>query len=368
MVFCGCGRDGSSKEPSVPAEMVTVTFQLNNGQPDVVLEAEKGTCVQNPPTPTKSGCEFAGWYQELNPWKPDSKPVEKDTVLAAKWKLTPETFLPDPNAAVRAEGSDVRVCSFNILSPLRGAKHPLGDRPQCFLDTALSYLPDVIGIQEYDEPWHPAFLKTFKNSGYRLVTGNLDTVNGIRTTRELAYRADRLTLLEHGITSCPVNSIESYNGRFIWALFETKDSARQRFIVVSLHWYWDDEDARTEESSYLVNWLQEARATHGVPIICVGDYNATEEEISFQLLLQRSHLQDAKYAAKEQGFVATTYHDRPSADSYTETMANSVLSIDHILYTDDIEALYYSTIIDTTALSASDHTPIYADLKFHSAS
>ena len=365
MVLCACGT--ASEEPSVPPETVVVTFQLNNGQPDAVLEVEKGTTVQNPPVPTKPGCEFAGWFQELNPWKLESKPLTEDTVLSAKWKLTPDTFLRSPNAAVRADDTDVRICSFNILSPLRGAKHPLADRPQHFLDTALAYLPDVIGIQEYDEPWHPAFLKAFKNSGYRLVTGQTDTVDGIRTTRELAYRTDRLTLLEHGITDCPISSI-SYNGRFIWALFETKDTARQKFIVVSLHWYWDDEDARTEESSYLVDWLQQTRAAYGVPIVCVGDYNALETEISYQLLQQRSSLQDAKYAAKELGFIATTYHDRASADSYTETMANSVFSIDHILYTQDIEALYYNTVIDATALCASDHNPIYADLKFRAAS
>jgi len=79
-------------------------------------------------------------------------------------------------------------------------------------------------------------------------------------------------------------------------------------------------------------------------------------------------MKDAKYNALKRGLVASTYHSSPSGDSYPEEKVNSVLSIDHIVYTDDVEALYYDTIIDEETLKSSDHNPIYADFKFSSAS
>ena len=38
--------------------------------------------------------------------------------------------------------------------------------------------------------------------------------------------------------------------------------------------------------------------------------------------------------------------------------------IDHIFATSNVTSLYHSLIIDEDALSASDHAPIYSDLKF----
>ena len=37
--------------------------------------------------------------------------------------------------------------------------------------------------------------------------------------------------------------------------------------------------------------------------------------------------------------------------------------IDHLLLTEDAEALYYDTVHDDDALSASDHMPIYCDIR-----
>ena len=44
--------------------------------------------------------------------------------------------------------------------------------------------------------------------------------------------------------------------------------------------------------------------------------------------------------------------------------APDILAIDHIFYSSDIEALYYNMLIDKTVIDASDHFPVYADIRF----
>jgi len=234
MLCTGCSEETSQETTVAPTmDTVAVTFQLNNGDGNIVLDVEKGTLFQNPPVPQKRACEFAGWYLGETLWDPKTNIVDKPIQLTAKWTLAEDAFQNDPNAAVRAEGTDIRVCSFNILSPDRGAKHPLAERPKGFANMASRYQPDVIGIQEYDSPWHPALLEAFEDTGYQLVSGDSYKINGVGTSRQLLYRTDKLTLIEFGLEDCAVGS--DYNGRFIWALFETKDEAKQRFVAVSVH-------------------------------------------------------------------------------------------------------------------------------------
>lgn len=48
---CGCGP----QEPEIPAKKVPVTFKLNNGFGEVVVEMEEGKPLNNAPAPTMRG-------------------------------------------------------------------------------------------------------------------------------------------------------------------------------------------------------------------------------------------------------------------------------------------------------------------------
>lgn len=57
-------------------------------------------------------------------------------------------------------------------------------------------------------------------------------------------------------------------------------------------------------------------------------------------------------------------HTFRGSASFSSKNITTNTCIDHIFATTDITSLYYSVIIDEDALSASDHAPIYSDLKF----
>ncbi len=42
-----------------------------------------------------------------------------------------------------------------------------------------------------------------------------------------------------------------------------------------------------------------------------------------------------------------------------------IKAIDHVFYSSDVEALFYNMLVDKILLDASDHFPVYADLKLN---
>ena len=79
----------------------TVTFHLDNGQPDYIETVEHGKFANGPtPAPTKTGFTFVGWYTDNgtwgDKWELATRPVTADVDLYAKWD--PATYTITFNA------------------------------------------------------------------------------------------------------------------------------------------------------------------------------------------------------------------------------------------------------------------------------
>lgn len=368
LLLCACAAEKPTQttEPNTtPAkEMVTVTFQPNNGDGATVLEVEKGKLVENPPVPQKRACKFAGWYLDENtPWDPATTPVDKTTTLTAKWTLAENAFEKDPNAGKRAEGTQLRLCSFNTLLPTVGSKVPVAGRDEGLRNMVNEYQPDVIAFQEFNEDWAKAFQTLFADTAYRLISGDEVTVKGKPVNCTIAYRTDVLTLVD--FDSFPYEQGENPISRVLtWAVFETKDESKQRFVATTTHWA-TNEPMRLSEMAELAQWLTETAEEKKLPIIAMGDYNARDGAIDYLQLLKKSGMKDAKYTAAARGLVGLTHHSRKQS-SYNDEKVNLTASIDHILHTENIQPLYYDTVLNSEIITASDHCPIYADIKFNS--
>jgi len=355
---CGVGSQTETKAPS--ANTVAVTFQPNNGDATVVLNVEKGALIQGAPVPEKRACEFIGWYlNEETPWDLSADTVEETMMLTAKWKLAADAYERDPNAGTRAEGTQIRIMSYNVRIPI-GDNMPISpERDVGVLHTTQAYLPDVLALQEFPIEWNYAFRNVFADTDYRLVSGDNPTINGLEANCNLAYNTKVLNLVEFDSFGYMVT--DSPKARVLtWALFETKDASKQRFLVTTTHWSLTEE-MRVLQGKELAKWILKTQEKYKVPIIAVGDYNSYEGDGSYVALVGGASLQDAKYTAAKRGLVGLTHY---SGVKYFDDKVNVYACIDHILHTSDVEVLYYDTVIDMETLKSSDHNPVYADIKF----
>ena len=99
---------------------------------------------------------------------------------------------------------------------------------------------------------------------------------------------------------------------------------------------------------------------YNCPVITTGDYNTTEAEDGYKTITEVAQVSEAKYTAKKINRQCVTYHDLGKTVSVSKSN-----SIDHIFGTDRVEFMYFNVLVDKTVINASDHCPIYADVKFN---
>lgn len=254
----------------------------------------------------------------------------------------------------RAEGTDARVMSFNILCELWDAKVPVAGRDLTVTAVIHRYAPDVIGLQEVSDKWYEAFDNLFFGRYEFTDRKNQDGKTNFST---LAYNTETVTLKEHGVVNYSVGN--SRQLRLVtWGLFEKKDTGKQ-FIVMSTHWdltknpKW--QKVHSDEMAALALKLKEQ---YKVPVITTGDYNVLEEGEYIKNFVSKTGFSEAKSEAKVKNRVGTSTH------AIGKPRGTGAQSIDHIFGSQDAEFLYFNTLIDQSILDASDHLPIYADIRF----
>ncbi|MBQ8441518.1 MAG: hypothetical protein IJX19_12710, partial [Clostridia bacterium] len=175
----------------------------------------------------------------------------------------------------------------------------------------------------------------------------------------LAYNIEKVTLLEHGVKT--LASGNNAKLRVIsWGYFERKSDG-ERFFVANTHWDLTAmPESRTKQAIEMGDFMVAMKEKYNCPVISTGDYNTQSHQEQFQTYLDHSKLADAGLTAKviNRNFKSThkLFEDPvPAPDT---------LAIDHIFYSSDIEALYYNMLIDKTVIDASDHFPVYADIRF----
>ncbi len=88
LILSSCSKSSDDVKASVEAKKFIVIF-ITNGETSLSATiAEEGKIISEPPTPSKTGFIFEGWYKEaglINKWNFTTDVVTSDTTLYAKW-------------------------------------------------------------------------------------------------------------------------------------------------------------------------------------------------------------------------------------------------------------------------------------------
>jgi endonuclease/exonuclease/phosphatase family metal-dependent hydrolase len=247
--------------------------------------------------------------------------------------------------------------SFNILSEEWDAAAVLPGRDVRVPATILNYHPDVAALQEVSNAWYP-ILENYIGHTYKFVTKKTPSGKGTYTT--LIYNDQTTDLIDDGIHIYSVGNSERLRS-IVWGLFESKVSG-ERYIVFSTHWDVGAEKAsqRLTQAKEMAALAKQLSEKHNADVFACGDYNASENTTEYRTFLSEAGFVDAKTDAKVKNRACKTYHtlfQNVSTDVYE--------SIDHITFSAKIaeKVLYYNTLINDYVIDASDHCPIYIDIK-----
>ena len=397
---------------------VKVTFDLCNGDPNVVVDINKGSKITEQPTASKYGCNFLSYQKDKKDFDFNT-PINEDTVLKAHYEYNADELfkLRDNPEKRHDDTANLRVMSFNMLvsvyqetggvKPKHHGTDPTNAEYSKEIDdgrdyqafrTIQRYLPDIIGIQECDETddekkrmpdkdygWYEAFEKyQAKHSDfhYKIINADKhrtkieDVEHCVYST--IAYNTDKITLDEESGEPCYGTRLSEFsdndNCRYLtWAKFHTNDSSKH-FIVTSTHWNLSrtcTEEARIAQAreSALLTIGKQAHYS-GIPVITTGDYNQKDFGKPYMAFLESSGYKDSKYDAAKRGFVNASYHLGEGVGKENYRTKGSVLrnnpddtaTIDHIFLSPNVKCHYYDIITEEDAVYSSDHLPSYVDV------
>ena len=262
-----------------------------------------------------------------------------------------------------AEGADIRVMSWNVLSPdwlhFDKSKAPMDNRHEKMAALVLDYMPDVIGLQESTSRWHKAFKPLLIDTGLYGITNRQSHADGFKYCAcPILYNPLTVQVVEEYLIDLDKHSDCRV---FAVTVFE-KLSDGTRFVVTNTHPApWD------EPENYARNWatMTEIAAEQlakfaDLPMIMIGDYNTYEQMAEFPALLETLAVKNAKYAAETMAQNVSTYIGWQGKMADYERPTPYVL--DHILINDNLTVKLYDVVVDHEADQASDHLPIYADI------
>ena len=252
-------------------------------------------------------------------------------------------------------GTDIRVMSFNVLCEL-WADDARDYLPRVKTAAAVIdyYSPHVVGLQEISDKYHTSLNSLF-GTKYKIVDAK--TSRNETNFSPLAYNTEKVTLKDHG-TKIFTKGNNTKLRLGAWAVFEDKATGKE-FIVINTHWdLTGNTEYRMVHSNEMAQLVNELKAKYKLPVITTGDYNTKESEEQYTNFVEKASLHEAKHTAKIIKRNCKTTHSLGTA-----LATGKADSIDHIFGTSDVEFLFFNILADKLVIDASDHCPIYADIK-----
>ncbi len=255
------------------------------------------------------------------------------------------------------DDADTRIMSFNILSEEWDSAAVMEGRDIRVSAVLLNYLPDVAALQEVSNKWYP-ILESNVGGIYKFTRKK--NLEGSGTYTTLVYNTQTTKLIEEGLEYYSVGNSKRLRS-IVWGVFESIATG-ERYVVFSTHWDVGAERQwmRMTEAKEMAEFCKELYNKYKVDIFACGDYNASENTEEYKTFLQESGFVDAKKNANVINRACTTYHTL-----FQSVSTGTYESIDHITFMEQTKpkVLYYNTLIADYVIDASDHSPIYIDIK-----
>ena len=234
--------------------------------------------------------------------------------------------------------------------------------------------PDIIGFQECREGFDTLIDNITKNQGYVSVLSTLkdDAESNIVNCVKILYNPDKYTLVENseGARRFKEKYQDSWTKSLCYCVLEDNET-KERMIVINVHFavysstYVNITASEVEKQreSNAIEVLEKIKAMQEIygdlPVVVMGDFNMDEPERANRIL--QTVLRDAAYISGESYPWKATYH------ASLEGTQTGGYPIDHVFVSsEDFEVVRVLPYTDSIGKKASDHYPLYADLKLSS--
>lgn len=303
---------------------------------------------------------------------------------AEEHELANLTFRTEVGQMPIPDGTEISVMSFNILG-VGSLMSSCYNRDDLAASVIRSYLPDIIGLQEFDAPFRLEQTSVFDLLEGVYTEAVCEGTEPDRNWNPILYRSDRLELIScgnHAFTqgtewplaeTYPSESKVTHHRTMTWAVFRIMETGEQ-IIVLNAHFHVDDRMTASESEAILISEANEMLAKakelkNSYPdavVFAIGDFNSTASGAVMQHLSAGGFV-DA-YALAAQKTDVCGFHGRPdfnslknAYDRYDATFPvdGYQYAIDHCMILGDaVKVENYHTVTLRDAMLVSDHCPL----------
>lgn len=258
---------------------------------------------------------------------------------------------------------NVRLMSSNIWGDYFGNEVDVRDRQ--LEGIYRKYRPDALGLQEMTASWWKSPIWNDLKDLYEFVSVPTDGKNNFTP---LLYNPEKLKVYDSG-WHLYHEEMDASKG-FTWAVFILKECPERRIAVFNTHFMWREnilefDIIRRYNAMELVNMMDKISHTYDCPAFFMGDLNCTDSSLAWKYL-NKERWVTSHAIAKEHSEMCSWHGDpiRGEDNRYhgKTTDEKKERSIDHIGMKQGSVVAKQAVIIDTDALDATDHSPIYADI------
>ena len=264
-----------------------------------------------------------------------------------------------------------KIMSFNVLNVWTSTKNP-GSRDDVTAEMILGYMPDFVGLQEFDVPYRNAANGLISKLSEYYAEVEIEGIAKDRIWNPIFYLKDKYTVVESGFVYFPDNSSNSYESGYfaescggqsrfrslVWAVL--RDADGNIFVVGNLHFspqnlVGDVELTHSEEAALAADALNAvAERYEGSITLVTGDYNSWLTGVGGVREMLFHGFKDTYSLAAEKTNIATS-HTQGSAPTGTY----EAKAIDHVMtLNSELEVDLHLVITDQSILDSSDHCPV----------
>lgn len=251
-------------------------------------------------------------------------------------------------------GSDLRVMTSNILAQrwICGGRPYITIRAEIYAAILAAYAPDIIGVQETDDPWNdffPYYLAILRERYGLNYAWTCNRYGNLSILTSILYNKNKYNLIEDNMREFSYMNSEKYKLRVLSsAILEDIDNSTL-YLIVNTHWSGDkkDVDAQIKEGIEVVDYY---KSKYGVRnFFCTGDFNM-HMNLGFEQYKTETGYLDAKELAEASDTLVN--HNSGIREG---------IYIDHVFHNPELKVLRYETIDKNHTDILSDHLPQYGD-------
>ena len=262
----------------------------------------------------------------------------------------------DHSAENLADGADIRIMSFNILSERYGIVDYTASRAELLGILLEAYRPDIAGVQEACANWKK-YLDIY-GGNYRLI--NATRPDKGENYSVILYDTTRYDLVDNGVV--PYSQGNSLYGRNMgWGVFRSRESGKLIAVIsthLDIHKDPEVNDAnRKVQVNELTAFVKNLQEKYKCPVFATGDFNSMQTSTEITTFRAGSGMWCSKFDA------AKTLNDYGSIPGFGAKPVSGGNVIDYVFGTPDTSCLCSFIITGNSVSEISDHRPVIADIK-----